>query len=47
MSSVKRLGTALGLIAVLAVAASGALTACGRTQPVTTVGITRIAPEEE
>jgi thiol-disulfide isomerase/thioredoxin len=46
MSSVKRLGTALGLIAVLAVAASGALTACGRTQPVTTVGITRIAPED-
>jgi thiol-disulfide isomerase/thioredoxin len=46
MSSVKRLGSVLGLIAVLAVAASGALSACGRTQPVTTVGITRIAPED-
>ena len=42
----KRLGSALGLVAVLALAASGALTACGRTQPVTAVGITRIAPGE-
>lgn len=42
----KRLGPALVLIAVTAMTASGSLTACGRTQPVTAVGITRIAPDD-
>ena len=42
----KRLGSALGLIVLLAMTVSSALTACGRTQPVTAVGITRIAPDD-